>query len=110
MAKENGWTPPPDNSRAMNVDDETLEAASQLLAAFEQDLVMPLEVVEEVLESLPLPSPSPQRSSKRTKKEGKDQRTRNPSSGEITDVLLQEYKGNLLFSQPHGQFFMYAKE
>jgi len=110
IARENGWNPPPDNSRAMNVNDETLEHVSKLLAELEQDLAMPLEVAEEVLGSAPLPTPSRQRESRQRKKEGKDQRTRNPSSSEITDVLLQEYRGNLLYSQPHGQFFMYAKE
>ena len=110
IAKEHGWNPPPDNSRALNVDDETLEHVSQILAELEQDLAMPLEAVEEVAEFAADQNPSRTQGSRRGRKTGKDQRTKNPSSGEITDLLLQDYRGNLLFSQPHGQFFMYAKE
>ena len=95
----------------MNVDDDTLEHVSKLLAELEEDLQMAPEVLEETT----APIVAPPMWTKRQKpvssdKSGKDQRTRNPSSNVVTDVVLDLYKGNLLFSQPHGQFFMYEKE
>ena len=110
IAQEHGWKPSQEH-RAMNVDDDTLEHVSKLLAELEEDLQMAPEVLEETT----VPTAAPPMWTKRQKqvpsdKSGKDQRTRNPSSNVVTDVVLDLYKGNLLFSQPHGQFFMYEKE
>ena len=110
IAQEHGWKPSQEH-RAMNVDDDTLEHVSKLLAELEEDLQMAPEVLEETT----APIVAPPMWTKRQKpvssdKSGKDQRTRNPSSNVVTDVVLDLYKGNLLFSQPHGQFFMYEKE
>jgi phage/plasmid-associated DNA primase len=110
IAQEHGWKPSQEH-RAMNVDDDTLEHVSKLLAELEEDLQMAPEVLEETT----VPTAAPSMWTKRQKqvpsdKSDKDQRTRNPSSNVVTDVVLDLYKGNLLFSQPHGQFFMYEKE
>ena len=110
IAQEHGWKPSQEH-RAMNVDDDTLEHVSKLLAELEQDLQMAPELLEETTP----PTAVPPIWTKRQKqvpadKTGKDQRTRNPSSNVVTDVVLDLYKGNLLFSQPHGQFFLYEKE
>ena len=110
IAQEHGWKPSQEH-RAMNVDDDTLEHVSKLLAELEQDLQMAPELLEETTP----PTAAPPIWTKRQKqvpsdKTGKDQRTRNPSSNVVTDVVLDLYKGNLLFSQPHGQFFLYEKE
>jgi phage/plasmid-associated DNA primase len=110
IAQEHGWKPSQEH-RAMNVDDDTLEHVSKLLAELEEDLQMAPEVLEETT----APTAAPPMWTKRQKqvssdKSGKDQRTRNPSSNVVTDVVLDLYKGNLLFSQPHGQFFLYEKE
>lgn len=110
IAQEHGWKPSQEH-RAMNVDDDTLEHVSKLLAELEQDLQMAPELLEETT----APIAAPPMWTKRQKqvpsdKSGKDQRTRNPSSNVVTDVVLDLYKGNLLFSQPHGQFFLYEKE
>lgn len=110
IAQEHGWKPSQEH-RAMNVDDDTLEHVSKLLAELEEDLQMAPEVLEETT----APTAAPQMWTKLQKqapsdKSGKDQRTRNPSSNVVTDVVLDLYKGNLLFSQPHGQFFLYEKE
>lgn len=110
IAQEHGWKPSQEH-RAMNVDDDTLEHVSKLLAELEQDLQMAPELLEETT----APTAAPPIWTKRQKqvpsdKSGKDQRTRNPSSNVVTDVVLDLYKGNLLFSQPHGQFFLYEKE
>jgi phage/plasmid-associated DNA primase len=110
IAQEHGWKPSQEH-RAMNVDDDTLEHVSKLLAELEQDLQMAPEILEETT----APTAAPPMWKKRQKqvsqdKSGKDQRTRNPSSNVVTDVVLDLYKGNLLFSQPHNQFFLYEKE
>jgi len=110
IAQEHGWKPSQEH-RAMNVDDDTLEHVSKLLAELEQDLQMAPELLEETT----APTAAPPIWTKRQKqvpsdKSGKDQRTRNPSSNVVTDVVLDLYRGNLLFSQPHGQFFLYEKE
>jgi P4 family phage/plasmid primase-like protien len=110
IAQEHGWKPSQEH-RAMNVDDATLEHVSNLLAELEEDLQM----APEVLEQTTAPTAAQPLWSSRQKqvpadKTGKDQRTRNPSSNVVTDVVLDLYKGDLLFSQPHGQFFQYQKE
>jgi phage/plasmid-associated DNA primase len=110
IAQEHGWKPSQEH-RAMNVDDDTLEHVSKLLAELEEDLQMAPEVLEET--TAPIAAPpmwTKQQKQVSSDKSGKDQRTRNPSSNVVTDVVLDLYKGNLLFSQPHGQFFMYEKE
>ena len=40
----------------------------------------------------------------------KDSKTENKSASEISDLLLSSYKGDLRYSIPHGQFFMYQRE
>ena len=104
IAQEHGWKPS-QNHKAMNVDDDQLDLAAKILAEIEQDLNMPpaqAEPQEMTLVRSILQTQAPPKTGK-----GKDQRTRNPSSNVVTDVLLQMYSGNLLFSQPHGQFFLY---
>jgi len=110
IAREHGWKPSQEH-RAMNVDDDTLEHVSKLLAELEQDLQMAPELLEETIApTVAQPSWKKRQKQVSEDKSGKDQRTRNPSSNVVTDVVLDLYKGNLLFSQPHGQFFMYEKE
>jgi P4 family phage/plasmid primase-like protien len=114
IAQEHGWKPSQEH-RAMNVDDDTLEHVSKLLAVLEEDLPMAPEMLAETNAPVaPTAVAAPMWASKTkqvsTEKTGKDQRTRNPSSNVITDVVLGLYKGDLLYSQPHGQFFLYQKE
>jgi len=107
IAKENGWQPPQDH-RAMNVDDATLEHVSKLLEELEQDLEMSQGTT---LEQAPVFEKKTKHvPAKQVDKEGEDSKGRNPSSDKVTDVLLQMYRGNLLYSQPHGQFFLYEKD
>jgi phage/plasmid-associated DNA primase len=110
IAQEHGWKPSQEH-RAMNVDDGTLEHVSKLLAELEEDLQMAPEVLVET-NAPDLAEPVWKVRQKRVPadKTGKDQRTRNPSSNVVTDVVLDLYRGDLLFSQPHGQFFLYEKE
>jgi len=104
MAQEQGWQPSQDY-RAMNVDDATLDHVSKLLEELEEDLGLSPQKARNPERIPPVARlPRPGEGSTKTKK---DQRTRNPSSNVVTDVLLQMYNGDLLFSQPHGQFFLY---
>jgi P4 family phage/plasmid primase-like protien len=110
IAQEHGWKPSQEH-RAMNVDDATLEHVSNLLAELEEDLQMAPEVLEQTnVPTAPQPLWSSRPKQVSADKSGKDQRTRNPSSNVVADVILDLYKGDLLFSQPHGQFFMYQRE
>ena len=110
IAQEHGWKPSQEH-RAMNVDDDTLDHVSKLLAELEEDLQMaPETLVETTAPAQVAPVWKKTQKQVSAEKTGKDQRTRNPSSNVVTDVVLDLYKGNLLFSQPHNQFFQYEKE
>ena len=89
----------------MNVDDATLDHVAKLLAELEEDLGVTRQK-SPVPQRTSVVAISPERRADE-KRGGKDQRQRNPSSNVVTDVLLQMYNGDLLFSQPHGQFFLY---
>ena len=104
IAQEQGWKPSEDH-RAMNVDDATLDHVAKLLAELEEDLGVTRQK-SPVPQRTSVVAISPERRADE-KRGGKDQRQRNPSSNVVTDVLLQMYNGDLLFSQPHGQFFLY---
>jgi phage/plasmid-associated DNA primase len=110
IAQEHGWKPSQEH-RAMNVDDATLDHVSKLLAELEEDLSMAPEVLTETTSTVLVePVWKKRKVQAPAEKSGKDQRSRNPSSNVVTDVVLDLYKGNLLYSQPHGQFFQYEKE
>ncbi len=104
VAKENGWKPS-ENHKAMNVDDAMLDHVSKLLNELEDDLG--LDKTETVESQRQSPTINRQRRTDFAEKQGKNQKTRNPSSDVITGILLQDYKGNLRYSQAHGAFFMY---
>jgi phage/plasmid-associated DNA primase len=110
IAQEHGWKPSQEH-RAMNVDDDTLEHVSKLLAELEQELQITPGLLEETTApTTAQPVWTKLQKQVSLKKGSKDQRTRNPSSNVVADVVLDLYGGNLLFSQPHGQFFLYEKE
>lgn len=104
-AKKHGWVEPQDH-KVMSPDDATLDRAEQLLAELEEDLG---------INQMPTLAPKKEEkvvaSTKKTKKKeegkGKDQKTKNPSYDVVTDVVLNMYHGNLLYSQQHGAFFLY---
>ena len=102
IAKENGWQPN-ENHRAMNVPDDTLEHMSQLLQNLEEDLTVK---AAPPAENKTQNQKTAARNNKKTKEESG---TKNAASDVIADLLLQMYQGNLLFSLPHNQFFIYQK-
>jgi len=114
IAKEHGFKPSQEY-RAMNVDDETLDHASQLLEQLEEEFEMNPEVLEAQAPALEHKTkPSRQwkasRSAAKQQESDKEKGVKNPKASTITEMLLQMYQGRLVFSQPHGQFFAYELE
>ena len=114
IAKEHGFKPSQEY-RAMNVDDETLDHASQLLEQLEEEFEMNPEVLEAQAPALEHKSKSSRqwkasRSAARQQESDKEKGVKNPKASTITEMLLQMYQGRLVFSQPHGQFFAYELE
>jgi phage/plasmid-associated DNA primase len=116
IAQENGWKPSQDY-RVQSVDDATLEAIASILPNLEGDTLEHMErVLAQNAETLQTSkSPVKTKPSTRSRKkeadgeEPKDARGHNRPSHEIADQLLVAYAGDLLFSQPHNQFFLYDK-
>ena len=127
IAKENGWKPT-ENHRAMSVDDETLEHMAEKALELEGDAFAHLsELVQEIEDDMATATPTNIKSVEaksgfesrsnysKTKvqnnqKKEKGEPSRNSSSDVIADLMLQAYRGSLLYSLQHGQFFMYEKE
>jgi phage/plasmid-associated DNA primase len=114
IAKEHGFKPSQEY-RAMNVDDETLDHASQLLEQLEEEFEMNPEVLEAQAPALEHKTKSSRqwkasRSAARQQESDKEKGVKNPKASTITEMLLQMYQGRLVFSQPHGQFFAYELE
>lgn len=107
MAKENGWSynDGSQEHKALLPDDQTLDYINNMFEALEkdsnEDFPQPIAVVDQ-------PNPRDVKwlvhgDTRKNDKKG----TRNPSYDQIAEVLLQEYQGNLLYSQSHGSFFIY---
>lgn len=109
MAKEHGWKPT-ENYKAMNVDDATLDHVSKVLEEIEQDMVFTVAKPEDQLVEVKPRSGSRETVSKTSQNGRKKEAVKNASSDVISDLLLRMYRGNLLYSLPHGQFFMYERE
>ena len=112
VAREQGWQPSQDY-KGMSVDDATLDHASKLLAEIDQEeLQMTLATAPGVeCDGAPKRQERTQElSTTGWTSETKKGKTENPPSNQIVDALRSLYSGNLRFSQPHGQFFIYGKE
>ena len=107
MAKENGWSynDGSQEHKALLPDDQTLDYINNMFEALEKDsngdFPQPVAAVDQ-------PNPRDVKwlvhgNTNKNDKKG----TRNPSYDQIAEVLLQEYQGNLLYSQSHGSFFIY---
>ena len=111
LAEQNGWSPSQDY-RAQSVDDETLTAVSAVLPQLEQDI----EAHMEALVELEVPS---KRKHQKTEveqdlvpsspEEQQNGKVKKLPSSVIADQIFSMFKGNLRFSQPHNQFFLYDK-
>ena len=118
VAKENGWVPSQEY-RVQSPDDATLEAVAAILPNLEQDILDHMEGLASlgtaaVTDAKPALNKKPFAQKQKEEEvqevqEGKtkDARGRNQASHVIADQVLGMYAGNLLFSQPHNQFFLY---
>ncbi|MGA1120765.1 MAG: DNA primase family protein [bacterium] len=93
----------------MSVDDAMLDYASKQLEEIENNMTFTAAPKKEELVEVKPRGGKKQTVASGNKKEKKES-IKNASSDTIADMLLSEYKGNLLYSLPHGQFFMYEKE
>ena len=115
IAQEHGWKPSQEH-RAMNVSDSTLEHASKILAELGEELGLHPEELESLAQPVVSTAKQPRQwvgkpvAQSTSEDSGSKQRVRNPPASQITEWLLQMYQGNLVFSQPHGQFFQYERE
>jgi len=105
VAQEHGWKQSEDY-KALPVDDSMLDHVSKLLAELEEDLAINAPTAMPTLTQTKTATWTTSKK-KETTKSGKDQKPRNPSADIVSDVLLQMYKGNLLYSQQQGAFFSY---
>jgi phage/plasmid-associated DNA primase len=107
IAKENGWSPPQDY-KVKSVEDDELDRLEKLVDEMELTLEKPasLNVAEEKWAVIAEEEGLVVEDKKDNKKGG----VRNASSDLVADQLQQMYKGNLLYSLKHGQFFMYEAE
>lgn len=111
IAQEHGFVVPQDY-RAESVDDETLEAAAAALKALEDAEQMTVTIPKEKEERSMSSVGHIASSLEEAIVMGEDVKTaegnkRGPSTSEIVDVLLSKYKGGVLYSLPHNQFFVY---
>jgi len=111
VAKEHGWVPSEEH-RVQSVDDETLTAVSEILPQLEQDIEAHMEALVEL--ELPATFDQQKKPEQRTKspsssKGSKDKDVKRLPSNVIADQVFSMFNGNLRFSQPHNQFFLYDK-
>jgi len=114
IAKENGWVPSQDY-RVQSPDDATLEAVAAILPNLEQDILDHMEGLASLGAAAVTSVKTPPKKTTFAQKpkedvegeEPKDAKGRNQPSHVIADQVLGMYAGNLLFSQPHNQFFLY---
>ena len=111
VAKNNGWIPSEEH-RVQSVDDETLTAVSEILPQLEQDIEAHMEALAGL--ALPATFDSQPKSEAQVwdpnKKEGsKDKEVKRLPSNVIADQVFTMFNGDLRFSQPHNQFFLYDK-
>lgn len=114
IAKENGWSPPKDH-KVKSIDDETLEQLAKIptdtdTQEMETILAVQAAKVAEVKQAEPKAKRGPGRLPLPKTETKKKESGRNASADVVADVVLQMYKGNLVFSLKHSQFFMYERE
>lgn len=114
VAKEYGWAPSQDY-RVENVDDAMLEQLAKQHALMEQEelTVVPgnstINTNHNPVNAMPKTTlyKTPIQTKQTNDKQEKKSR-RNPSINTIADVIVAHYNGNLVYSRPHGKFFIYS--
>jgi len=106
-AQENGWQPSQDH-KILAPSNESLDFAEQLLNDMDLELnTVNLEKEDEIssVQLKKIPALAVALGQKVLPKE--DRTAKNSPPNQLVDILLAIYKGNLLFSSAHNQFFMY---
>jgi putative DNA primase/helicase len=119
VAKDYGWHPPQDH-KIMTADDALVEQTALLLdnLASEQETTFnyPLDSISQMNGTTALVVPErlvdtremlPLKEEEEEEKKSLSQKPRNAAASIIADVLMQEYKGRLLFNRVQGKFFCY---
>lgn len=107
IAQEHGWKPSQDY-KSMGVDDNTIDLLAAQLAEIEaQESKNPTESTMAPGISLPF-TPKTKAPTTSKGRGGKEEKKKNPTSSELAEIILAYYQGNLVFSEPHGQFFIYG--
>lgn len=114
IAKENGWSPPEDH-KVKSVDDEMLEQLAKLPTdtdTQEMNTILAVQAVKETeaKQAEPKAKRGPGRPPLTEAEKKKKESGPNSTADAVTDVVLQMYKDNLVFSLKHNQFFMYERE
>jgi P4 family phage/plasmid primase-like protien len=109
VAQQNGWVQSQEH-RVMNVDDATLEHLAAVVERVDFDLKQ-METLEKTLDpgTAELWNATKLELDHRKGKKEKEEKEKRLSSDAIADKVFDMYKGNLRYSQPHGQFFLYNK-
>ena len=114
MAEQNGWQPSK-NHLAMGVDDDLLDRQAEQLKEIETNLNMTATKMKQApVDKAPRKKKVVEEQTKgggfgaedQKKKGGKE----NDPSNVITEVLLQQYRGDLRYSRMHNQFFAYGSK
>lgn len=111
MAEQNGWQPSK-NHLAMGVDDDLLDRQAEQLKEIETNLNMTATKMKQApVDKAPRKRKVVEEQTKGGGSGAEDQKKKggkeNDPSNVITEVLLQQYKGNLRYSRMHNQFFAY---
>jgi len=114
IAKEHGWSPPQDH-KVKSVDDQTLDQLAKLSTdtdTQEMETILAVQAAKaaEVKQTEPKTKRKREKSSLNEAEAEKKENGRNASADVVTDVVMQMYEGNLVFSLKHNQFFMYERE
>lgn len=114
IAKENGWSPPEDH-KVKSVDDQTLDQLAKLPTdtdTQEMETILAVQAAKaaEVKQTEPKTERKRGRPPLNKVEAEKKESGRNASADVVSDVVLQMYEGNLVFSLKHNQFFMYERE
>ena len=114
IAKENGWSPPEDH-KVKSVDDQTLDQLAKLPTdtdTQEMETILAVQAAKAGTQKEAAPKTKRKRGRPPLNKAEAEEKEsgRNASADVVSEVVMQMYEGNLVFSLKHNQFFMYERE
>ena len=111
IAQENGVRLS-DDSRVLPVDDALLDHQAQLLSQYEGESMEAVHVSEVLAPNLGQTFAESPHQQKRAKRKQGDKETKqgNYSCNQIADRIMQEFKGDVVYSQARDSFFYYGRK